>query len=92
MSLLHQIRKAQKQPIDVKKEEHQKVEKPQNLISELQEKVNPAAMKARRTEKNQKQVTLRLETSVLKFFKEGGPGYQTRINAALKEYMERHPG
>ncbi|MGH8721183.1 MAG: BrnA antitoxin family protein [Burkholderiales bacterium] len=30
------------------------------------------------------QVTLRLDAEVLKHFKAGGPGWQTRINAALK--------
>jgi len=30
------------------------------------------------------QVTLRLDAEVLKHFKAGGPGWQTRINAVLK--------
>ena len=30
------------------------------------------------------QVTLRLDAEVLQHFKAGGPGWQTRINAALK--------
>ncbi|MEO8717961.1 MAG: BrnA antitoxin family protein [Burkholderiales bacterium] len=30
------------------------------------------------------QVTLRLDAEVLKHFKAGGPGWQTRINAALR--------
>jgi uncharacterized protein (DUF4415 family) len=30
------------------------------------------------------QVTLRLDAEVLEHFKAGGPGWQTRINAALK--------
>jgi uncharacterized protein (DUF4415 family) len=28
----------------------------------------------------------------LEWFKRGGEGYQTRINAALREYVERHEG
>lgn len=35
-------------------------------------------------------VTLRLDAEVLDWFKSPGKGYQTRINAALKAYMEAH--
>ena len=34
------------------------------------------------------QVTVRLDRDVLAFFKQGGRGYQTRINAALRAFME----
>jgi uncharacterized protein (DUF4415 family) len=33
-------------------------------------------------------VTLRLDQDVLKWFKRQGKGYQTRINALLRAYME----
>jgi uncharacterized protein (DUF4415 family) len=33
--------------------------------------------------------TLRLDADILAKFKEGGPGWQTRINEALKEYLAR---
>lgn len=33
------------------------------------------------------QVSVRLDADVLAWFKRGGPGYQTRINAALREVM-----
>jgi len=33
--------------------------------------------------------SLRLDADVLEWFKRGGEGYQTRINAALREYVER---
>jgi uncharacterized protein (DUF4415 family) len=33
-------------------------------------------------------ISLRLDPDVLAFFKTGGPGYQTRINAVLRAYME----
>ncbi len=33
-------------------------------------------------------VTLRLDADVLAWFKEGGTGYQTRINQLLRRYME----
>ena len=33
-------------------------------------------------------VSLRMDPEVLAFFKAGGKGYQTRINAVLRAYME----
>jgi uncharacterized protein (DUF4415 family) len=36
------------------------------------------------------QLTLRLDSDVLRWYKEQGPGYQTRINALLRAYMEEH--
>src|SRR5262245_45112263 len=35
--------------------------------------------------------TLRLDPDIVKRFRKGGPGWQTRINAALREWMEQHP-
>jgi uncharacterized protein (DUF4415 family) len=35
-------------------------------------------------------VYLRLDQDVLEWFKAQGPGYQTRINAILRAYMEAH--
>ena len=37
-------------------------------------------------------VTIRLDRQVLNWFKAKGPGYQTRINALLRAYMEAHKG
>lgn len=37
-----------------------------------------------------KQVTLRLDTDMLEWFRGQGDRYQTRINQALREYMEDH--
>jgi uncharacterized protein (DUF4415 family) len=37
-------------------------------------------------------VNLRLSQHVLKRFRDGGPGWQTRINAALEEWLTQHPG
>ena len=34
------------------------------------------------------QVTLRLDADVLHWFKQSGKGYQTRINAALRRFVE----
>lgn len=39
---------------------------------------------------NKQQVTLRLDADVLNFFKDTGKRYQSRINAALREYMKAH--
>ncbi len=36
------------------------------------------------------QVTLRVDRDVLEWYKRQGPGYQTRINALLRAYMEAH--
>jgi uncharacterized protein (DUF4415 family) len=36
------------------------------------------------------QITLRLDSDVLDWFKMQGRGYQTRINALLRAYMEAH--
>ena len=37
-----------------------------------------------------KQVALRLDAEVLDWFKNQGPGYQTRMNAVLKAYKAAH--
>jgi uncharacterized protein (DUF4415 family) len=38
------------------------------------------------------QVTIRLDRDVLAWFRAQGKGYQTRINALLRAYMEAHRG
>ena len=35
--------------------------------------------------------TIRLDADVLLAFKAQGPGWQTRINEALKHYLQEHP-
>jgi uncharacterized protein (DUF4415 family) len=40
--------------------------------------------------KSKAQVTLRIDSEVLEWFKSQGRGYQTQINALLKAYMEAH--
>jgi len=37
------------------------------------------------------QVTLRIDADLLAWFRGQGGKYQTRINAALREYVEEHP-
>jgi len=39
---------------------------------------------------NKRQVTLRLDSEVLDFFKNTGARYQSRINAVLREYVKAH--
>jgi uncharacterized protein (DUF4415 family) len=35
-------------------------------------------------------IMVRLDPHILEFFRSGGPGWQTRMNAALAEYVKRH--
>jgi uncharacterized protein (DUF4415 family) len=37
-------------------------------------------------------VTLRLDPDILAWFRDQGPGYQTRINAVLRRYMDAMMG
>lgn len=37
-----------------------------------------------------KQLTLRMDSDVVEWFKRQGKGYQTKINALLRAYMEEH--
>lgn len=38
--------------------------------------------------KNKKAISIRLDEDVVEFFKEQGEGYQTRMNAVLRHYMD----
>ena len=40
--------------------------------------------------KQKQQVTLRIDKDILDFFKKNGKGYQTRLNAVLRTYVEAH--
>jgi uncharacterized protein (DUF4415 family) len=40
--------------------------------------------------KSKEQVTLRIDSDVLEWFKSRGRGYQTQINTLLRAYMEAH--
>ena len=37
-----------------------------------------------------RQLTLRMDSDVIEWFKEQGRGYQTKINSLLRAYMEEH--
>ncbi len=39
---------------------------------------------------NKQQITLRLDADVVSFFRKTGKRYQSRINAALREYVKAH--
>lgn len=39
---------------------------------------------------HKRQMTLRLDSDVIEWFKRQGRGYQTRMNALLRAYMEEH--
>ncbi len=39
---------------------------------------------------NKQQITLRLDADVVVFFRKTGKRYQSRINAALREYVKAH--
>lgn len=40
---------------------------------------------------NKESTTIRFDKDVLDAFRASGPGWQTRINAALREWLEAHP-
>lgn len=48
--------------------------------------LHPAALVA----SGKQQITLRLDTDVLAFFRNTGTKYQSRINAVLREYAQAH--
>ena len=41
------------------------------------------------TDENKRQVTIRLDAAVVEFFKAGGRGWQSRINALLSSYIRQ---
>ena len=43
-----------------------------------------------RLEKPKRQVTLRLDDEIVEYFRVRGKGWQTRLNMALREYIQSH--
>lgn len=41
---------------------------------------------------NKERITLRVDQDVLAYFRRGGRGYQTRINAVLRAYVQMQEG
>ncbi len=39
---------------------------------------------------SKKQISIKVDRDVLAFFRKGGPGYQTRMNAVLKSFVLAH--
>jgi uncharacterized protein (DUF4415 family) len=37
-------------------------------------------------------ISLRIDTDILDWFREGGPGYQTRMNAVLRAFVNAQQG
>jgi uncharacterized protein (DUF4415 family) len=37
-------------------------------------------------------ISLRIDTDILAWFREGGPGYQTRMNAVLRAFVDAQQG
>ncbi|MGE7371328.1 BrnA antitoxin family protein [Neorhizobium sp. NPDC001467] len=54
-------------------------------------KVAAPAVEKRAPPAVKEQVTLRLDSAVIEYFQEGGPGWQDRINDALRAVMEAAP-
>ncbi len=44
----------------------------------------------RRPKENKRQVTVRFDADVLDYFREQGRGWQGRMNAVLRSFVERH--
>ena len=40
--------------------------------------------------KNKERITVRIDNDILAWLKSQGPGYQTRMNAILRSYMNAH--
>ena len=42
--------------------------------------------------KAKEQISIKVDREVLEYFRKDGPGYQTRMNAVLKSFVEAHRG
>ena len=58
-----------------------------DLAPTLPPVVAPPARRGRPKGSKKEQVALRLDRDIIQHFKEGGAGWQSRINAALKELI-----
>jgi uncharacterized protein (DUF4415 family) len=58
---------------------------------ELNRGISLARSRGRPAGSDKTQIALRLDNSVLAAFKSTGKGWQTRMNDALKEWLEQHP-
>jgi uncharacterized protein (DUF4415 family) len=65
------------------------------VVSEIPEPTEEAFARAIAREglkpvPHKSQITLRIDADVLQWFKDQGKGYQTRINALLRAFMQAH--
>ncbi len=42
--------------------------------------------------RKKEQISIKVDRDVLEFFRKDGPGYQTRMNAVLRSFVEAHRG
>jgi uncharacterized protein (DUF4415 family) len=49
-----------------------------------------ADLALRRPKENKRQVTMRFDSDVLEYFRKQGRGWQGRMNAVLRSFVERH--
>ena len=42
--------------------------------------------------KKKEQISIKVDRDVLEYFRKDGPGYQTRMNAVLRSFVEAHRG
>ena len=59
------------------------------VSSENFKKMRPFRLGRPKSDNPKEHVNLRLDPQVLKFFRAGGPGWQTRLNSALLAYVAR---
>jgi len=57
---------------------------------ELHEKLAERRGRGPNKQPTKKQVAIRLSPEVLAYFQAGGSGWQTRVDEALREYVEHH--
>jgi len=69
------------------KEKYEHAERPDCLIDTTEAFFRRAAIELPECKQA---VSMRLDADLLEWFKEQGPGYQTRINAVLRAYMKAH--
>jgi uncharacterized protein (DUF4415 family) len=60
-------------------------------VDELNSGITLARSRGRPVESDKTQIALRVDNSVLAAFKSTGKGWQSRMNDALKEWLEQHP-
>jgi uncharacterized protein (DUF4415 family) len=57
---------------------------------EMRKGIELARKRGRPPGSNKESTTVRFDSDVLDAFRAGGPGWQTRMNAALREWLGKH--